>query len=108
MTAAKAAVVIWSADAVQSEWVLSEANRAREERKLVQSSTDNIRLPMPFDTIQCANLAGWTRRSRNAGWRKLIASIADLVGGVSAAALSATDRHPPLPQQALHRRPAGS
>ena len=58
MTAAKAAVVIWSADAVQSEWVLSEANRAREDRKLVQLGTDYTRLPMPFDTIQCPNLSG--------------------------------------------------
>ena len=104
MTAAKAAVVIWSADAVQSEWVLSEANRAREERKLVQSSTDNTRLPMPFDTIQCANLAGWSGDPAAPGWRKLIASIAALVGGVDAAALSAID--PPLPSEpAIAARP---
>lgn len=34
MTAAKAAVVIWSADAVKSQRVLSEANRAREHLRL--------------------------------------------------------------------------
>src|SRR5271163_5175844 len=59
MTAAKAAVVIWSADAAQSEWVMSEANRAREDHKLVQVTTDTARLPMPFDTIQCADLSAW-------------------------------------------------
>jgi adenylate cyclase len=58
MTAAKAAVVVWSSDAVASEWVMSEANRAREARKLVQVTTDGARLPMPFDTIQCADLVG--------------------------------------------------
>ncbi|HXQ13584.1 MAG TPA: TIR domain-containing protein [Caulobacteraceae bacterium] len=83
MTAAKAAVVIWSADAVQSEWVLSEANRAREDRKLVQVTTDKARLPMPFDTIQCADLAGWTGNLDAPGWRKVIASIGDLVGGAA-------------------------
>jgi hypothetical protein len=31
LVAAKAARVIWSADAAKSEWVLSEANRARDE-----------------------------------------------------------------------------
>jgi adenylate cyclase len=36
LTAAKAALVIWSADAARSEWVLSEANRARQDHKLVQ------------------------------------------------------------------------
>jgi adenylate cyclase len=81
MTAAKAAVVIWSADAVRSEWVLSEANRAREDRKLVQVTTDIARLPMPFDTIQCSDLTGWTGDLAAPGWRKVVASIAHLVGG---------------------------
>jgi adenylate cyclase len=81
MAAAKAAVVIWSADAVQSEWVLSEANRAREDRKLVQVTADTARLPMPFDTIQCADLAGWTGDTESPGWRKVAASVAELVGG---------------------------
>ena len=99
MTAAKAAVVIWSASAAQSEWVLSEANRAREDHKLVQSSTDDTRLPMPFDTIQCADLAGWSGDPEAPGWRKLIASIGDLVGGVGAAALPAMDAPPPLPSK---------
>ena len=81
ITAAKAAVVIWSADAVQSQWVLSEANRAREGRKLVQVATDKTRLPMPFDTIQCADLAGWTGAPAAPGWRKVVASINDLMGG---------------------------
>jgi len=85
MTAAKAAVVIWSADAVRSEWVLSEANRAREDRKLVQVITDKARLPMPFDTIQCADLTDWAGDLQAPGWRKVVASIAELVGGTGAA-----------------------
>jgi pimeloyl-ACP methyl ester carboxylesterase len=85
MTVAKAAVVIWSADAVQSEWVLSEANRAREHHKLVQVATDAARLPMPFDTIQCADMTGWTGDIDAPGWRKVTASVADLVGREAAA-----------------------
>ena len=80
MTAAKAAVVIWSADAVQSEWVMSEANRAREDHKLVQVTTDTARLPMPFDTIQCADLAGWSGDLNDPGWRKVAASVGELAG----------------------------
>jgi TolB-like protein len=98
MMAAKAAVVIWSADAVQSEWVLSEANRAREDHKLVQVTTDRARLPMPFDTIQCADLAGWSGDMDAPGWRKVVASIADLVGGLAAAS-SVSDAPPPLPSK---------
>jgi len=97
MTAAKAAVVIWSADAVQSEWVLSEANRAREDHKLVQVITDTSRLPMPFDTIQCADLTGWTGDLDAPGWRKVVASIADLIGAGAVPNDPLADNPPPLP-----------
>src|SRR5438552_8229851 len=59
LRSAKAVVVIWSAEAVKSEWVQSEADRAREDHKLVQLSLDGAKLPMPFDRIQCADLSGW-------------------------------------------------
>jgi adenylate cyclase len=80
---AKAVVVIWSGDATQSEWVLSEANAAREARKLVQLSIDGAKLPMPFDQIQCADMKSWTGDAEASGWKKVIASIADLTGGPS-------------------------
>src|SRR5580698_4465063 len=60
LKAAKAVVVIWSGEAVRSEWVQSEADRARADRKLVQLRVDDAALPMPFDRIQCADLTGWT------------------------------------------------
>jgi len=79
LQAAKAVVVVWSAEAVRSEWVRSEANRAREGRKLVQLSLDGARLPMPFDQIQCADLAGWGGEADAAAWRKVVESIQALV-----------------------------
>jgi adenylate cyclase len=81
LATARAVVVVWSAEAVKSEWVRSEANRAREERKLVQLSVDGARLPMPFDQIQCADLVGWTGEAEAQNWRKVVESIADLTGG---------------------------
>jgi adenylate cyclase len=83
LAAAKAVVVVWSAEAVRSEWVRSEANRAREEHKLVQLSVDGSRLPMPFDQIQCADLAGWTGETDSQSWKKVVESIAELTGGAS-------------------------
>jgi TolB-like protein len=38
---------------------------------------------MPFDTIQCAQLAGWAGDLAAPGWRKVAASIAELVGEAS-------------------------
>jgi adenylate cyclase len=80
LQAAKAVVVVWSAEAVKSQWVFSEANRAREDGKLVQLSVEAMRLPMPFDSIQCADLAGWTGDLDSHDWRKVVASVGDLVG----------------------------
>ncbi len=79
LAAAKAVLVIWSADAVKSEWVRSEANRAREDRKLVQLSVDGVRLPMPFDQIQCADLSDWAGEADAAAWRKVVGSVEALV-----------------------------
>ncbi len=81
---AKAVVVVWSAEAAKSTWVRSEAERARAEDKLVQLTLDGARLPMPFDQIQCADLAGWGGDPNHPGWRKIADSIAALVGGAPA------------------------
>ncbi len=81
LKAAKAVVVVWSAEAAKSEWVQSEADRARTDRKLVQLTVDGTPLPMPFGRIQCADLTGWTGDPDAAGWRKVVSSIDDLVGG---------------------------
>ncbi|HEY2752776.1 TIR domain-containing protein [Phenylobacterium sp.] len=81
LLAAKAVVVVWSAEAVRSEWVQSEADQARAARKLVQLTLDGAKLPMPFDRIQCADLTGWTGDLDAPGWRKVAASIAELMGG---------------------------
>jgi len=80
LDAAKAVLVIWSADAAQSEWVRSEADRARAGRKLVQITVDGAGLPMPFDQIQCADLKGWDGSANAPGWRTMLASLAALTG----------------------------
>ena len=78
LATAKAVVVVWSAEAARSEWVRSEAERARAEHKLVQLSVDGARLPMPFDQTQCADLAGWSGGADTPGWRQVVGAIANL------------------------------
>jgi adenylate cyclase len=86
LRAAKAVVVIWSEAAAKSEWVRSEANLAREEKKLVQLSVDGARLPMPFGQIQCPDLSHWSGDASAPGWQKVLASVGDLVGATQAPA----------------------
>ena len=92
LKAAKAVIVLWSADAVRSEWVQSEADRARMDRKLVQLRLDGTALPMPFDRIQCADLSGWNGETDSPGWKKVLGSIAELTRGVANDAPAASDR----------------
>jgi adenylate cyclase len=78
--AAKAVLVLWSNDAVRSQWVRAEADAARELGTLVQVSLDGVLPPMPFNQIQCADLFGWAGDTNWPGWQKVVSSIGSLVG----------------------------
>jgi len=75
---AKAVLVIWSPDAIRSEWVRSEADRARQQRKLVQLSVGSPP-PMPFDQIQCPDFSDWTLGSETSAWRSILTSLGELI-----------------------------
>jgi adenylate cyclase len=96
LAAAKAVVVLWSADAAKSDWVQSEADRARAERKLVQLKLDGAALPMPFDRIQCADLVGWAGDLGAPAWRRVVESIEALARPASNGAPRARPQTAPL------------
>lgn len=81
LRAAKAVVVLWSAEAAQSQWVRAEADLARSEGKLIQAVLDDSLPPLPFNQIQCACLKGWRGKANHPGWAKVVDSVAALVGG---------------------------
>jgi adenylate cyclase len=98
LRAARAVVVLWSAEAVKSQWVRAEADLAREAQTLVQLSLDGAPLPMPFNRIQCADLAGWTGEPGHPGWKKVAASVAELAGAAAPPTPAAAQpAGPPLP-----------
>ena len=88
LESAPAVLVLWSKASIESEWVRSEANRARELHKLVQGRLDDARLPMPFDQIQCAQLSNWRGGGAHPGWSQVRKSIDALVGGESVATVA--------------------
>jgi adenylate cyclase len=81
LNAAKAVLVVWSADAAKSEWVRAEADVARHSHKLVQLSIDGALPPLPFNQIQCPSLRGWDGSTDERTWIKIEASLAELVRG---------------------------
>ena len=56
LKSARAVVVLWSAEAVKSQWVRAEADAARGSGTLIQARLDGTVPPMPFNQIQCADL----------------------------------------------------
>jgi adenylate cyclase len=80
LKASKAVLVIWSADAVKSQWVRAEADAARELGTLVQVTVDGTMPPMPFNQIQCATLSS-EGQPAGPGWERLRGSLAVLTGG---------------------------
>jgi adenylate cyclase len=80
LRSAKAVVVLWSAHSVQSQWVRAEADAARHLGTLVQATLDRTIPPLPFNQIQCADLADWSGDADAPGWRKLTTSVEALAG----------------------------
>ena len=72
---AKAAIVVWSAEAAASEWVRAEADMARNQKKLVQTALGDIMPPLPFNQIQYANLGDWNGEDDHPEWRKVKQSL---------------------------------
>ena len=104
---AKAVLVLWSADAVASQWVRSEADFARMSGSLVQARLEAASLPMPFDQVQCANLAEWEGEAEAAGWRQVIDSISALCSSSSrVSTLIVTPRAPVQPRGRSSDRPS--
>jgi hypothetical protein len=109
LRAAKAVVVIWSSDAVKSQWVRAEAELAREAGTLVQLSLDGAPLPLPFNRIQCADLKGWGGDPQAPAWRKVVASVEALAGprgeAQDAGGLGPGPAGPPVDRGAAVRQP---
>jgi len=61
----------------------------------VQLRIDEARLPMPFDRIQCADMAGWTGDLAAPGWRKVAESVSHLLGAPATTPASAPSAREP-------------
>jgi hypothetical protein len=77
---AKAAIVVWSPSAAASEWVRAEADVARGQKKLIQTTIDGCEPPLPFNQIQVADISGWGGEAEHPGWRRVKESLAALCG----------------------------
>ena len=77
--AATCVVVLWSTQSVDSEFVLDEAELAKERQVLVSAKIDRVRLPLGFGQRTVANLVGWTGDTTVDEFRLLVRGITELV-----------------------------
>lgn len=59
LEASDAVIVLWSKTAAASDWVLDEAARARDLKKLVPLGVDGTDPPLGFRQYQAIDLRGW-------------------------------------------------
>ena len=75
---ARCVVVIWSANAVQSHWVRTEAAAALDRGILVPVVIDDVEIPLQFQLIQTLKIHEWDGQAREI--ERLIASVAAVLG----------------------------
>lgn len=91
LMAARCVVVLWSAQAVASEWVKNEAAAAAERGVLLPTALDATRPPLEFRRRQTADLQGFAGELAHPGFEVLCRGVDRLVGdgpGLTAAALA--------------------
>ena len=71
----RAAIVIWSRQSIESQWVISEAATARDRKVLVPVSIDGQKPPIDFRSLHTTELVSWVPGDRLPD--NLLQSLAD-------------------------------
>jgi TIR domain len=77
---AKCAIVVWSRDSVNSEWVVNEASSARKRNALVPVLIDAVEAPLEFRHLQTADLRE-DNPNKESEFDKLKRSVKQIIGG---------------------------
>lgn len=73
---ARCVVVLWSKEAIRSDWVKNEAAFAAERDVLVPALIDNVKLPLEFRRKQTADLINWDGAPSHDGFKAMCEGIA--------------------------------
>lgn len=83
---ARAVVVLWSAAAVESDWVRSEATVAMQRGTLIPVMIEACQRPVIFELRQSADLVGWKGDARDPRLQALLGELAKQLATPAAAA----------------------
>ncbi len=79
ITAARALLVLWSADSVESDWVRNEARTGKEENRLVAVQITPCQLPLEFRSVQAELMPEGAERGDHPAWLNVLSRIGELV-----------------------------
>jgi TolB-like protein len=79
LNAAKAVVVLWSPNAVESRWVRAEATQAQRNGTLVPAMIAACKRPIMFELTQTAELAHWRGDRRDKAWAAFLVDVKRLI-----------------------------
>jgi len=84
LEAAKCVLVVWSHASTGSagDFVVDEANRAKQRGVLLQVRIDDVKPPLGFGEYQALDLIGWNRNPRHPKFLDVAAAVASCVAGV--------------------------
>ena len=80
LTDARAVVVAWSKNSVNSDWVRAEAAFAQESAKLFPVRFDDTPLPLRFIHVHTLNLADWDGSAGHQALQALLAHLTEAIG----------------------------
>ena len=79
LTAAKCAIVVWSEQSVESEWVQAEAAEAKKQEKYLPVKISESDIPLGFTQRTFQSLVDWEAGVDHAGFSQLLKDIERLV-----------------------------
>jgi formylglycine-generating enzyme required for sulfatase activity len=109
LTEARCVIVLWSRDSIQSDWVRTEADEARQRGILVPALLDDVVIPLAFRRMQAARLVQWSSGLANTEFDELIRAVTEVLSdGVHAAPepkarVASAQRPDPVPVTARRR-----
>ena len=90
---AKCAIVVWSRESINSEWVVNEASSAQRRNALVPVIIDAVEAPLAFRHLQTADLRGDNPNAQRE-YEKLERSVRQMVGASVGAPQTAPTKVP--------------
>jgi len=76
----KCVLVLWSKEAIASEWVLKEAHKGLERQVLVHATLDGTVPPLEFTAHQYNDLSGWNEEIDVPQFKKVLQGVAEYIG----------------------------